>query len=78
MAEGKGLILDRSIAGDREELLDIKAHKLSFEEVKKLMTETESKMEEAFKNSKLPDEPDTKKLETILIELRETIYGKRL
>lgn len=78
MAEGKGLILDRSISGDRKELLDIKAHKLSFDDVKKLITETEAKMNIAFEKSKLPDEPNLEKLETILIELREDIYGKQL
>jgi hypothetical protein len=76
MAEGKGLILDRSKAGDREELLRIKAHKFTFEEVKAIIQETNERMEKAFSNSNLPDEPPKKKLENFMIELREEIYGK--
>ena len=76
MAEGKGLILDRSKVGDREELLRIKAHKFTFEEVKAIIQETNERMEKAFSNSNLPDEPPKKKLENFMIELREEIYGK--
>ena len=76
IAQGKGLILDRGLAGDREELLKIKAHGISFEEVKALMIETESAMTEAFEKSNLPDEPDKEKLEDIMIEIRKSIYKK--
>lgn len=74
MAQGKGLILDRKIAGDRDELLKIKAHGYKFEEVKAIIQETNERMIEAFKNSNLPDEPPKEKLEELMIELRETIY----
>jgi hypothetical protein len=74
MAQGKGLILDRKIAGDRDELLKIKAHGYKFEEVKAIIQETNERMIEAFKNSNLPDEPPKEKLEELMIELRETVY----
>jgi hypothetical protein len=77
MAEGKGLILDRGKAGDREELLKIKAHGLKFEEVKAIMLDTERKMDDAFLKTNLPDEPPLEKLETIMIKIRESIYDER-
>jgi hypothetical protein len=76
MAEGKGLILDRGKAGDREELLKIKAHGLKFEEVKAIMLDTERKMDDAFLKTNLPDEPPLEKLETIMIKIRESIYDE--
>ncbi|MBP3732277.1 MAG: nucleotidyltransferase domain-containing protein [Bacilli bacterium] len=74
-ATGKGLILDRAVAGDRDELLKIKAHGITFEEVKALMIKTEAQMTEAFEHSNLPDEPDREKLESILQEIRASLYG---
>lgn len=74
MSEGKGLLLDRT-GIDREELLKIKAHGITFEEVKALMLDTENRMKEAFEKSNLPDEPDKQKLEEALIEIRENVYG---
>ena len=77
MAQGKGLILDRSLAGDRDELLKIKAHGIEFNEVKDLMMKCESDMETAFKNSTLPEEPNIEMLEEIMIEIRKSIYNKK-
>jgi hypothetical protein len=77
VAQGKGLILDRRVAGDREELLKIRRHEMKYEEVKELMLETESKMKSAFECSTLPDEPDQRLLEDLLIQIRESIYDNR-
>jgi hypothetical protein len=74
LASGKGLILNRGKAGDREELLRIRRHELKYEEVKELMLKTEEEMKEAFEKSSLPDEPDQRKLEDILIQIREDVY----
>ena len=77
MAQGKGLILDRSVAGDREELLRIRRHEMKYEEVKELMLKTEAQMKEAFESSTLPDEPDQRLLEDLLIQIRESVYYDR-
>ena len=74
VAQGKGLILDRAEAGDREELLKIRRHEMKYEEVKELMLKTEAQMKEAFENSTLPDEPDQRLLEDLLIQIRESVY----
>lgn len=75
LAQGKGIILDRRVTGDRDFLLDVKKHKLSFEEVKKVILETENEMKEAFEKSNLPEEPDTKLLDDVLIGIRKNYYG---
>ena len=77
VAQGKGLILDRAEAGDREELLKIRRHEMKYEEVKELMLKTEAKMKAAFEVSTLPEEPDQRKLEDLLIEIRENIYHEQ-
>jgi hypothetical protein len=74
VAQGKGLILDRAEAGDREELLKIRRHEMKYEEVKELMLKTEAQMKVAFENSTLPDEPDQRLLEDLLIQIRESVY----
>lgn len=74
VARGKGLLLDRT-GIDRDELLWIKSHGPSFEEVQKLMIETEKEMTEAFEKSTLPEEPPQRLLEDIMIRIRRNIYG---
>jgi hypothetical protein len=74
MAQGKGLILDRRIAGDRDELLKVKSHGYTYEEVKEIIVKTNETMEEAFKKSNLPEEPPKELLEDLMIELRDVIY----
>jgi hypothetical protein len=77
VAQGKGLILDRAEAGDREELLKIRRHEMKYEEVKELMLKTEAQMKKAFEVSTLPDEPDQRLLEDLLIQIRESVYDDR-
>lgn len=76
ITQGKGLLLDRGKAGDREELLKIRRHEMKYEEVKELMLKTEEEMKTAFEKSSLPEEPDQRKLEDILIQIRKNVYGK--
>ena len=74
IASGEGMILDRRITGDRDLLLDIKTHKYSYSEVMGMILEAEKSMEEAFKESDLPEEPDLNLLEDILIKIRHDFY----
>ena len=73
IAEGKGFLLDRT-GIDREELLKIKAHGFSFEEVREKILIAEEEMKEAFEKSDLPEEPDLNMLEDILIDIRLNHY----
>ena len=47
---------------------------MKYEEVKELMLKTEAQMKEAFEVSTLPDEPDQRLLEDLLIQIRESVY----
>lgn len=73
VAEGKGLILNRRNI-DRELLLSIKNHEMSYNEVIAYVESLKKKMEDAFNNSTIPDSPDQKKLEEILIRIRRDFY----
>ena len=75
MAEGKGMILDRREAGDRNFLLGIKKHEITYEELIKYVESLEKDMTEAYNNSDLPDEPDQRLLEKIMIGIRKEKYG---
>lgn len=59
---------------NREELLDIKAGNLSYESVMQKAEKLISSIEYYHSVSGLPDYPDIKKTEKILIDIREKLY----
>ena len=75
IATGQGMILDRRVKGDRDFLLGIKNHEMSYEEVMKFATDLEKDMLETFKNSTLPESPDRLELDNILVRIREKRFG---
>ena len=77
IARGEGIILDRRIAGDRDLLLAVKQHKYEYSEVMKLIREAETKMEEEFEKSSLPNAPDIIALEDFMIDLRKKFWMRR-
>lgn len=77
--EGKGVIVDRHIAGDAEELLAIKAQGIwTYDQV---ITEVEAlnlKAQDLYKTSKLPHSPNRTKLDELVVSITEeylSIYG---
>ncbi len=74
MADGRGLILDRS-GIDREFLLDVKEHRVDWKEITELVNERKAEMLESFSRSKLPESPDLRKLDSIMINIRKDFYG---
>ena len=74
IAQGKGLILDRT-GIDADILLDIKNHKMTYDEIMVLCESKQKEMEEAFEKSTLRDLPPIDKLENLLIEIRSKHYG---
>ena len=74
IADGKGMILDRREAGDRDLLLQIKTHGFTYDEVMSMVLKAEAEMEEAFTKSTLPDSPNLRELEDILIKIRHDFY----
>lgn len=76
IAQGKGVIVDRT-GIDRDFLLDIRNHKFSYEELMTMLEEKEKEMHTYTELSTLPEEVDTKKVEELLITIREKFYGKK-
>jgi hypothetical protein len=73
LSEGQGMKLDRSEI-DRDFLLSVKNHALTFDQVISKMDELEASMKDSFDKSNLPDEPDKDLLEDILVQIRKTHY----
>ena len=73
MAEGKGMLLDRTNI-DRDFLLSVKNHALTYDEIVKKMEELEKDMEKSFAISKLPDQPDISLLNKLMIQIRKNHY----
>lgn len=73
LSEGQGMKLDRSEI-DRDFLLSVKNHALTFDQVISKMDELEASMKDSFDKSNLPDEPDRDLLENILVQIRKTHY----
>ena len=74
IAQGKGLILDRR-GIDADILLDIKNHKMTYDEIMALCESKKEEMEKAFLESTIPDLPPIDRLEEILLEIRSKHYG---
>lgn len=73
IAKGEGLKLDRT-GIDRDWLLKIKNHGVSYDEIMKYVENLKETMEEEFEKSKLPEEPDIEILNKIMIEIRKNFY----
>lgn len=76
IAEGKGMILDRT-GIDRDFLLSIKNHEKSYDEVMKYVEDLKDEMEEAFIKSTLPECPDQNLLDKLQIDIRKKHYGRK-
>ena len=74
IAQGKGLILDRR-GIDADLLMDIKNHKMTYDEIMKMCESKQAEMEKAFETSTIPDLPPIDKLENLLIQIRQEHYG---
>ena len=74
IARGEGMQLNRE-GRDREFLLRIKRHELSYKEVMEYATELEIKMNESFEKSNLAVAPDREELERILINIRKNKFA---
>lgn len=73
MAQGKGMLLDRTNI-DRDWLLKIKNHGVTYDEIMRYVENLEENMQEEFEKSSLPDEPDIDLLEKIMLDIRYKHY----
>lgn len=76
LANGEGMILNRA-GRDKDFLLSIKNHECTFDEIIKYIENLRTEMLEAFEKSKLPEEPDKKELQNILVKIRKEFYSKK-
>ena len=60
---------------NREELLAIRRGEWAYEDLMKKATEKMEEIEAAYRISPLPEEPDTVRVKTLLVEMREELYG---
>ena len=68
IARGEGIKVRRD--EDREFLLAVKHHQYEYEDIIKLLDEKKIEMDEAIKNSKIPDEIDKNIVNDILLKIR--------
>ena len=61
---------------DKEELKQIKLGQWSIEKVKRESDKLFAKMEDAYKNSKLPDQPNFELVSRLVVEINEEHYNK--
>lgn len=69
IARGEGIKLRRD--EDRQFLLDVKHHKYEYDEIIKKLDEKKIEMDEAIKNSTIPDEINREKVNEILLNIRK-------
>ena len=67
-------IIDRSIAGDREYLLDIRNHKFSYQQLLDKSNELKSQLDQIIKTCDLPDKVDYNMVNNLLIQIRKKFY----
>lgn len=76
IAKGQGMRVDRTNI-DRDWLLKIKNHEVSYDEVMKYVEGLEDTMRNEFEKSNLPDKPDIELLNKILIGIRKEFYSRK-
>lgn len=74
IAEGKGIILNREEAGDRDFIMDIRHHKFEYDELMEIITNEEKELNEAIAKSTLPENIDVNLVNDILIDIRKEFY----
>lgn len=70
IAEGKGVILDRT-GIDRDFLLDVRNRKYGYSELQEKMLALKDEMDKAIENSTITDEIDARKVNNLLLEVRK-------
>jgi hypothetical protein len=75
IAEGKGLILDRREAGDREFLMDVRNHKFEYDELMAKIDADKEALDKAIANYTIRETIDVDFVNDLLIEMRKKAYG---
>lgn len=75
IAEGKGMILNRAEAGDRDFLMKIRNHEIEYKDLMHIAEEKKKQMEMAAANSTIPNNIDADFVNDILIDMRKKYYS---
>lgn len=71
IASGQGVILDRNITGDKELLMKIRNHEFEYDELMEIIDTKKEEMDNAIKNSTIPDNIDIDFVNSLLIYIRK-------
>lgn len=63
---------------EREYLLKIRAGEYSYQDLLKQAEEKNQVLDDLFKQSDLPEQPNRQTVEEVMVQIRETIYGNAL
>ncbi len=74
IADGKGIILDRREAGDRDFIMNVRHHKFEYDELMEIVTKEENELNDAIAKSTLPENIDVNLVNDILIDIRKRFY----
>lgn len=74
VAEGKGIILDRT-GIDRDFLLNVRNRKFRYSELKKRMDEVKVKMDDAISKSTIKEDIDVNMINNLLLKIRKEFNG---
>ncbi|WP_010244163.1 nucleotidyltransferase domain-containing protein [Acetivibrio cellulolyticus] len=74
--EGKGINTYRE--NERELFLDIRKGKYSYNQVFEMVNEYEERFKYAANNTSLPEEPDIKRVEALMMEIYEKVLNKNI
>jgi hypothetical protein len=73
IAEGKGVIVQRT-SEQRKELFEVKKGSWSYEDIMSKCEELTNGLDEAYKNSQLPDDISYETIQSILLEFKRKFY----
>lgn len=75
IAQGKGMIVNRKTAGDRDFIMKIRNHEMEYEEIIDYVEKKREEMNEAIQSSQLPNHVDHKMIDEILLMCRQEFFG---
>lgn len=75
IAEGKGVILDRREAGDRDFLMNIRNHKFEYDELMEIVLKKKEELDKTIENSTLSEHINQDFINDILIDIRNNFYN---
>lgn len=72
--EGKGVCLNRKLAGDAEFFLKVRNHEFEYQYISELLEKKLQDVNKAYENTNLPDKIDTNFVNELLLNTRKKLY----